>query len=102
MSARLIAVAGDGGGLRRFLEQRAHGVGRLQVAGLDDQRRRQRAAFEQRLQGGGADAAAGRGAHDLGAAEHRYRLQLDGEAIRIVVEVGVVEADDLAGYRARR
>ena len=94
--ARLIGVAGDGGGLCRLLKQHAHGVGGLQVAGLHDQRRRQRAAFEQRLQRSGGDASPGRGAHDFGAAEHRDRLQLDGEAVRIVVEVGVVEADDLA------
>ncbi len=70
-------------------------IARLEVACLDDQRCRQRAAFEQRLQGRGVDAAPGRGAHDLRAAEHRYGLQLDCEAIGIRIEVGVVEAHDL-------
>ena len=99
--ARLVGVAGDRGSLRRFLEQPAHGVGGLQIAGLDDERRRQRAAFEQRLQRRGVDATAGSGAHDLRAAEHRDRLQLDGETVGIVVEIGVVEADDLAAIARR-
>ena len=54
------------------------------------------AALHQRLEQRGRDAPAGDGAHDLAAAEHGHGLQLDADAVGIVLQVGVVETHDLA------
>ena len=95
---RLVAVAGDGGGLRRLFEQRAQAFVGLEVAGLDDQ-----------VAGDGWSirAAAQRRALMRRPAVARTTLRPPNIGIvcsstarrsGIVVEVGVVEADDFAGY----
>ena len=95
--ARLVREAGDGGRVRRFLEQAAQGVVGAQTAGLHDQETLQRAALDQRFQRRGGDAPARCRAHDLATAEHGRGLQLNGDAARIILQAGVVDAQDLAG-----
>ena len=94
--ARLVGKAGDRCRAGRLLEQRAQRFVGAQVAGLDDQEAVDVAALDERLQRIGVDAPPGQRAHDLAAAEHRHGLQLDADAGRIVLEVGVVEAQHLA------
>ena len=94
---RLVGIAGDGRGLRRFLEQRAQGV--VGLAGCRPRRSAWPPSVPPSSSGFSAAAVMRRPAvarTTLRAAEHRHRLQLDGEAVGIVVEFGVVEAQDLA------
>ena len=95
--ACLVREAGNGGRIGGLFEQTAQGIVGAQVAGFDDQEALQPTAFDQRLQHGGVDAPSDRGAHDLAPAEHRRGLQLDGDAARILVQAGIVHAQDLAG-----
>jgi len=66
------------------------------VSRFDDECCGETVAVDQRLQSRRIHPASGDGAHDLGAAEHRHRLQLDGKTVGLAVEVGIVETDDLA------
>ena len=91
-----VPVTSHGCGGGRLFKQGAHRVGGAQVARFHDERCRQCVAFDQRCQRRGRHAAAGDGAHDLGAAEHRYGLKLHGKTIGVLVEIRLVEANDLA------
>ena len=53
------------------------------------------AALHQRLELRGRHPPARRGAHDLASAEHGRGLQLDENAVGVVLEARVVEAQDL-------
>ena len=55
------------------------------------------AALDEGLELRGRHAPAGYGAQHLAAAEHRCGLQLDEDAAGVLLQAGIVEADDLAG-----
>ena len=86
-----IGVTGDRGGNRRLLKHRTHALVGAQVAGLQDQETGNLSGLKQRLDRGGRHPAPGPGPHDLTAAEHRYRLQLDSKAPGILVEIGLLD-----------
>ncbi len=99
--ARLVGIAGDGGGFGGLLEQCAQGLVGLEVAGLDDQRGRQRAAFDKRLEQAALMRRPAVARIDLAPAEHRHGPSSTARRSRIVLEVGVVEAQDLASGISR-
>ena len=93
----LVAVTWQRREIRALLEQQAQRIVRLEVAGLDDHPPFELAIGQQRLERGGGDPAAGGCAHHLAAAEHRDRSQLQRQSVGLGLELGILDAYDLAG-----